>query len=60
MGVPRSASCVTPLVTLLSGQDCRCDLMLSEVLVTDNRARHADLTEPYLTVDQAVLVRDQA
>ncbi|HEX2382690.1 MAG TPA: transporter substrate-binding domain-containing protein [Acidimicrobiales bacterium] len=48
---------LTPLVTLLSGQDCKCDLMLNEVLVTDNRARSADLTEPYLTVDQAVLVR---
>jgi ABC-type amino acid transport substrate-binding protein len=42
---------------LLSGDDCGCDLMLSEVLVTDARARDADLTEPYLTVDQAVLVR---
>jgi ABC-type amino acid transport substrate-binding protein len=48
---------LTPLVSLLGGEDCRCDLMLSEVLVTDARARHADLTEPYLTVDQAVLVR---
>jgi ABC-type amino acid transport substrate-binding protein len=55
--VPSVRVVVTPLVTLLSGQDCMCDLMLSEVLVTDNRARDADLTEPYLTVDQAVLVR---
>ncbi len=48
---------VTPLVSLLSGEDCGCDLMLSQVLVTDARARRADLTEPYLTVDQGVLVR---
>jgi ABC-type amino acid transport substrate-binding protein len=57
LGVPSVRVVITPLVTLLSGQDCACDLMLSEVLVTDNRARNADLTEPYLTVDQAVLVR---
>jgi ABC-type amino acid transport substrate-binding protein len=48
---------VTPLVDMLSGQGCACDLMLSQVVVTDGRARRADLTEPYLTVDQAVLVR---
>jgi ABC-type amino acid transport substrate-binding protein len=48
---------LTPLVSLLGGEDCRCDLMLNQVLVTDGRARRADLTEPYLTVDQAVLVR---
>lgn len=47
----------TPLVRLLSGEDCGCDLMLNEVVATDSRARRADLTEPYLTVDQAVLVR---
>jgi ABC-type amino acid transport substrate-binding protein len=57
VGVSSVRVVVTPLVTVLSGQDCRCDLMLSEVVVTDNRARQADLTEPYLTVDQAVLVR---
>jgi polar amino acid transport system substrate-binding protein len=57
LGVSSVRVIVTPLVSLLSGQDCRCDLMLSEVLVTDDRARRADLTEPYLTVDQAVLVR---
>jgi ABC-type amino acid transport substrate-binding protein len=57
LGIPSVQVIVTPLVTLLSGQDCKCDLMLSEALVTDNRARTADFTEPYLTVDQAVLVR---
>lgn len=55
--VPSVRVIVTPLVTLLSGQDCKCDVMLSETLVTDNRARTADFTEPYMTVDQAVLVR---
>ena len=55
--VPAVRVVLRPLVTLLSGDDCGCDLMLSEVLVTDARARDADLTEPYLTVDQAVLVR---
>ena len=43
LGVPSVRVVVTPLVTLLSGQDCKCDLMLSEVLVTDNRARTARL-----------------
>lgn len=55
--VPSVSVVVTPLVRMLSGADCGCDLMLSEVVVTDGRARDADLTEPYLTVDQAVLVR---
>jgi ABC-type amino acid transport substrate-binding protein len=57
LGVSTVQVVVTPLVTMLSGQECKCDLMLNEVLVTDGRARRADLTEPYLTVDQAVLVR---
>src|SRR5581483_7391472 len=48
---------VTPLVDVLSAQACACDVMFDEILVTDNRARRADFTEPYLTVDQGVLVR---
>jgi len=55
--VSRVQLVVRPLVTVLSGEDCGCDIVLSEVAATDQRARRADLTEPYLIVDQAVLVR---
>ena len=47
----------TSLVLLMTGQDCSCDVMLSGITVTDGRARTIDLSEPYLTADQGVLMR---
>lgn len=47
----------TSLVLLMTGQDCTCDVMLSGITVTDGRARSIDLSEPYLTADQGVLMR---
>jgi ABC-type amino acid transport substrate-binding protein len=41
----------------MTGQDCKCDIMLSGITVTDGRARTIDLSEPYLTADQGVLMR---
>jgi ABC-type amino acid transport substrate-binding protein len=41
----------------MTGQDCKCDVMLSGITVTDGRARTVDLSEPYVTADQAVLMR---
>jgi ABC-type amino acid transport substrate-binding protein len=55
--VPNIQVVPTSLVLLMTGQDCKCDIMLSGIIVTDGRARTIDLSEPYLTADQGVLVR---
>lgn len=46
-----------PLLSLVTGRDCGCDLYLGQVPATEALARSTDLSEPYLTADQAVLVR---
>ena len=55
--VPNLKVVETSLVVLMTGQECACDLMLSGITVTDGRARTIDLSEPYLTADQGVLMR---
>lgn len=45
------------LVSIVSGRDCGCDLYLGQAPATDSLARSTDLSEPYLTADQAVVVR---
>ncbi|MEY2420092.1 MAG: polar amino acid transport system substrate-binding protein [Acidimicrobiaceae bacterium] len=57
LGVPTVKVVRTSMVLLMTGQDCKCDIMLSGITVTDGRARTIDLSEPYLTADQAVLMR---
>ena len=57
LGVPNIKVVPTSLVLLMTGQDCTCDIMLSGITVTDGRAKTLDLSEPYLTADQGVLVR---
>ena len=57
LGVPAVKVVSTSLVLMMSGQDCKCDIMLSGITITDSRARTLDLSEPYLTADQGVLVR---
>jgi len=57
LGVPNVQVVSTSLVLLMTGQDCKCDLMLGGITVTDGRARTIDLSEPYLTADQGVLMR---
>ncbi|MGQ0616021.1 MAG: transporter substrate-binding domain-containing protein [Acidimicrobiia bacterium] len=46
-----------PVLALTSGQDCRCDLMLSQVAITAALAQRVDFTVPYLKADHGVLVR---
>ena len=58
--VPRVRFVQVPLVDLLSGEDCGCDLMLTQALVTEERAKAVDFTEPYLNVGEAALVRTSA
>jgi polar amino acid transport system substrate-binding protein len=45
------------LLVMLTRQECDCDMMLSQIAVTDSRAKAVDFTEPYLDVHQAALVR---
>jgi ABC-type amino acid transport substrate-binding protein len=59
LGIPAVKVVDANLVTLMTApRDCPCDLVLSQVTATDNRAKQLDISEPYLTVDQGVLVRD--
>jgi ABC-type amino acid transport substrate-binding protein len=44
----------------MTNQDCKCDVMVSGITITDGRARTLDLSEPYLAADQGVLVRTGA
>jgi len=46
-----------PLVSLATGYDCGCDLYLGQVPATELLARSTDLSEPYLSADQVVLLR---
>lgn len=57
LGVPAVKVVPTALVLMMGGQDCKCDIMLSGITITDARARTVDLSEPYLSADQGVLVR---
>jgi polar amino acid transport system substrate-binding protein len=57
LGVPAVKVVSTALVLMMGGQDCKCDIMLSGITITDGRARTLDLSEPYLSTDQGVLVR---
>jgi len=57
LGVPSVRVVTTSLVLMMGGQDCKCDIMLSGITITDARARTLDLSEPYLSADQGVLVR---
>jgi polar amino acid transport system substrate-binding protein len=45
------------LVSMVSGRDCACDLYLGQAAASESLARATDLSEPYLTADQAVVVR---
>jgi ABC-type amino acid transport substrate-binding protein len=57
LGVPAVEVRPTSLVLMMGGEDCGCDLIISGITITDARARTLDLSEPYLTADQGVLVR---
>jgi ABC-type amino acid transport substrate-binding protein len=56
MDVPSLRIVPGRLTTLLGGGDCECDLFIGRVKVSETLARSVDLTEPYLTVDQLVVV----
>lgn len=57
LGIPEVKVVPVNLVAMLAGEPNNADLVLNEVEVTDDRAKLVDLSEPYLTVGQAVLVR---
>lgn len=45
------------LALLQAGFECSCDVYLGHLEASERLARGVDLSEPYLTVDQAVVVR---
>ncbi|MEY2432241.1 MAG: polar amino acid transport system substrate-binding protein [Acidimicrobiaceae bacterium] len=55
--VPSIQVVQSSLVLMMTGQDCKCDVMLGGITITDARARALDLSEPYLGADQGVVVR---
>jgi len=57
LGAPVVKVVSTSLVLMMTGQDCKCDVIISGVTITDSLARTLDLTEPYLDADQALVVR---
>jgi ABC-type amino acid transport substrate-binding protein len=42
---------------MAKGVDCRCDVLISHVSITEPRLREVDFTQPYLDADKGVLVR---
>jgi len=56
LGVPVVKVVQSSIVTMMTGQDCGCDLMISGLTITDSRARALDLSEPYVSADQAIVV----
>jgi len=58
LGVPRVRFVHEPLFsTLVSGRPADWDLALAAITITPERARRVDFSRPYLTADQAVLMR---
>jgi ABC-type amino acid transport substrate-binding protein len=55
--LPRAVFVRSQFYEMASGPDCRCDILLSHVPITDPRARQVDFTQPYLAAVKAVLVR---
>jgi ABC-type amino acid transport substrate-binding protein len=55
--LPRAVFVRSQFYEMAKGPDCRCDVLLSHVSITDTRARQVDFTQPYLNADKAVLVR---
>lgn len=58
LGVPRVRFVNEALFsTLVSGRPADWDLAIAAITITPERARRVDFSTPYLTVDQAVLMR---
>ena len=46
-----------PFAGLVAGQQCPCDIDLSQVTITDERAKVVQFTEPYFDANQGILVK---
>ena len=55
--LPRAVFVRSQFYEMATGPDCRCDVLLSHIAITDPRARQVDFTKPYLDADKAALVR---
>lgn len=57
LGLAKATIVEMPFAGLVAGQECPCDLDLSQVTITPERAKAVDFTTPYFDADQGVLVK---
>lgn len=57
LGLEKAVIVEMSFAGVVAGQDCPCDLDLSQVTITDERAQAVDFTTPYFDADQGVLVK---
>lgn len=57
LGLTEAKIVEMPFAGVVAGQECPCDLDLSQVTITDERAKVVDFTVPYFDADQGVLVK---
>ena len=57
LGLSKATIVEMPFAGVVAGQECPCDLDLSQVTITPERAQAVDFTTPYFDADQGVLVK---
>lgn len=57
LGLAKATIVEMPFAGVVAGQECPCDLDLSQVTITAERAKVVDFTSPYFDADQGVLVK---
>jgi polar amino acid transport system substrate-binding protein len=57
LGLSSATIVEMPFAGLVAGQECPCDLDLSQVTIKPERAEVVDFTTPYFNSDQGVLVK---
>ena len=57
LGLKTTVIVEMPFAGVVAGQECPCDLDLSQVTITPERSQAVDFTEPYFDADQGVLVK---
>lgn len=57
LGLSKATIVEMPFAGVVAGQECPCDVDLSQVTITADRAKVVDFTTPYFDADQGVLVK---
>jgi len=57
LGLKTTTIIEMPFAGVVAGQECPCDLDLSQVTITAERSKVVDFSEPYFDADQGVLVK---